>query len=169
MTTASELPNRQPLSTLPLKGLDGQDLGAEILENRLVLVVNVASECGYTPQYKNLQTLHADFAAKGFSVLGVPCNQFGAQEPGSAEEIQAFCQNNYGVTFPILQKQDVNGDGRSTLYSYLTDSSVGAKKDIKWNFEKFLVRQDGKVVARFASEIEADDPDLVSKVEKYLA
>ena len=169
MSEANQNAERKPLSQFSLKALDGTPVSSESLENKLVLLVNVASKCGFTKQYGGLQELHEAYAAKGFAVVGVPCNQFGAQEPGSPEEIADFCSSTYGVTFPILEKQDVNGDARSDLYDYLAQSPVGAHKDIKWNFEKFLVRQDGKVVARFASEIEGDDPDLVSKIEKYLA
>ena len=169
MTAAVKVLERTNVYELSLNSLQGVPLQAETLKDKLILAVNVASKCGYTKQYKELQSLYAEFADRGLVVLGVPCNQFGGQEPGTADEIQEFCTTNYGVNFPILEKQDVNGAERSALYDYLISSPVGAQKDVKWNFEKFLIRQDGKVVARFASEIEADDPDLIQKIEKYLA
>jgi glutathione peroxidase len=169
MTAAAQGTERKPLSTFDLHALNGEPLPSDALAGKLILLVNVASKCGFTKQYSGLQELQASYAGQGFTVLGVPCNQFGGQEPGSPQEIADFCNTNYGVTFPLLAKQDVNGEARSSLYDYLAESPVGAHKDIKWNFEKFLVRQDGKVVARFASEIEGDDPDLVAKIEKYLA
>ena len=169
MSTAVKVIDKTEIYELSLNALNGAPVNVEVLKGKLVLAVNVASKCGYTKQYKELQQLYANFKAQGLVVLGVPCNQFGGQEPGSAEDIQEFCTTNYDVTFPLLEKQDVNGAERSELYDYLISSPVGAQKDVKWNFEKFLIRQDGKVVARFASEIEGDDPDLVQKIEKYLA
>ena len=169
MTAAVKVLERTNVYELSLNSLQGVPLQAEALKDKLILAVNVASKCGYTKQYKELQSLYTNFENRGLVVLGVPCNQFGGQEPGTAEEIQEFCTANYGVSFPILEKQDVNGAERSALYDYLISSPVGAQKDVKWNFEKFLIRQDGKVVARFASEIEGDDPDLIQKIEKYLA
>jgi glutathione peroxidase len=169
MSTAVKVLEKTEVYELSLNALNGAPVNEDVLKGKLVLAVNVASKCGYTKQYKELQQLYANFKAQGLVVLGVPCNQFGGQEPGSAEDIQEFCTTNYDVTFPLLEKQDVNGAERSHLYDYLISSPVGAQKDVKWNFEKFLIRQDGKVVARFASEIEGDDPDLVQKIEKYLA
>ena len=169
MTVAVKVLERTAVYELSLNSLQGAPIPEETLKDKLVLAVNVASKCGYTKQYQELQSLYASYADQGLVVLGVPCNQFGGQEPGTAEEIQEFCSTTYGVNFPMLEKQDVNGPQRSALYDYLVSSPVGAQKDVKWNFEKFLIRQDGKVVARFASEIEGDDPDLIQKIEKYLA
>jgi glutathione peroxidase len=129
-----------------------------------VLVVNVASRCGMTPQYAGLQTLYDSYADRGFVVLGVPCNQFGAQEPGSAGEIQDFCSANYGVTFPLTEKVEVNGPGRHKLYQEL----VCGGEDIRWNFEKFVVAPDGRVAARFGPQVTPDDGQLVATVEKLL-
>jgi glutathione peroxidase len=128
----------------------------------VVLVVNVASQCGLTPQYTGLEALHKEFASRGFSVVGVPCNQFGAQEPGSAQEITTFCSTNYGVTFPMTEKIEVNGAGRHALYQLLTTTAdaEGHAGDIRWNFEKFLVGKDGKVVARFGPMVAPDDATL---------
>ncbi|MDM4720017.1 glutathione peroxidase [Micromonospora sp. WMMA1363] len=137
---------------------------------RALLVVNVASRCGLTPQYANLQALHDEYADRGLVVLGVPCNQFADQEPGSAAEINDFCQVNYGVTFPLTEKVDVNGPDRHPLYAELvsTPDAEGHTGDVRWNFEKFLVAPDGTVAARFAPEVTPDSPELRSAVEKVL-
>jgi len=129
-----------------------------------VLVVNVASRCGMTPQYAGLQALHDTYAERGFTVLGVPCNQFAGQEPGSAEDIQDFCSSTYGVTFPLTEKVDVNGPGRHPLYAAL----VGDGEDIQWNFEKFVIAPDGEVAARFGPQTKPQDGELVAVIEKQL-
>lgn len=128
------------------------------------LVVNVASKCGLTPQYNGLERLQEKYAGRGFTVLGVPCNQFGGQEPGAAGEIEEFCQVNYGVTFPLTEKVEVNGPGRHPLYTEL----IGAGGDIQWNFEKFLVAPDGRVAARFGPQTEPQDPEVVTAIESLL-
>src|SRR4030088_1947752 len=134
-----------------IAALDGSQLDLSQFKGTATLVVNVASRCGLTPQYAGLEQLHERFKGKGFSVLGVPCNQFGGQEPGSPEEIATFCSTSYGVTFPLTEKVDVNGEGRHPLYSQLTsvDDAEGAAGDIQWNFEKFLISPEGEIVARF--------------------
>ena len=131
--------------TVKIKGLTGGEDVLGAVANKVVLIVNVASKCGLTPQYTGLEALQKEFSSKGFSVLGVPCNQFGAQEPGTAKEIETFCSTNYGVTFPMTEKVDVNGDSRHALYSLLTSvkDAEGHSGDIRWNFEKFLVGKDG--------------------------
>jgi glutathione peroxidase len=136
-----------------------------------ILVVNVASKCGLTPQYEGLQRLHDTFAGRGFTVAGFPCNQFGAQEPGSSEEISEFCSLNYGVTFPMFAKIDVNGSGRHPLYTELTEvaDADGEAGDIQWNFEKFLIGRDGKVLGRFRPLTDPEAPELVSAIEASLA
>ncbi|MEO3857332.1 glutathione peroxidase [Acrocarpospora sp. B8E8] len=136
----------------------------ELLGGKAALVVNVASRCGLTPQYGGLVQLQDTYGERGFTVVGVPCNQFMGQEPGSAEEIQEFCSTTYGVDFPLLEKTDVNGDTRHPLYREL----IGDGDDIQWNFEKFLVNADGEVVSRFAPKVQPDDPTLVSSLEKIL-
>jgi len=140
------------------------------VNNNVVLVVNVASKCGLTPQYTALEALHKELAPKGFSVVGVPCNQFGGQEPGSAEEITTFCSTNYGVTFPMTEKVDVNGNERHPLYDILTSSADadGHTGDIRWNFEKFLVGKDGSVVGRFSPMVAPDDASLRAAIQKAL-
>ncbi|MEU7576413.1 glutathione peroxidase [Streptomyces sp. NPDC041068] len=137
---------------------------------KAVLIVNVASKCGLTPQYAGLERLHEQYAGRGFSVLGVPCNQFMGQEPGTSEEIAEFCSATYGVTFPMTEKVDVNGDGRHPLYAKLVEAAddEGHTGDIRWNFEKFLVNGDGDVVARFGPRTEPDAPEVVAAIEKNL-
>jgi glutathione peroxidase len=144
------------------------DLGQ--YHGRALLVVNVASRCGLTPQYAGLQALADEYADRGLTVLGVPCNQFAGQEPGSAAEIEEFCQVNYGVTFPLTEKVDVNGPHRHPLYAELvsTPDAEGHTGDVRWNFEKFLVAPDGTVAARFAPTVTPDAPELRAAVEKVL-
>lgn len=157
------------LDTMKLTRLDGTPLPDDTLDGKAVLFVNVASRCGYTRQYEGLQALWQAKKDDGLVIVGVPCNQFGAQEPGSSEEIATFCQRNYGVDFPLLEKQKVNGKERSELYTYLVDSSQGGGADIKWNFEKFVVGRDGEVVARFASGTEPDSDELARAIDAALA
>jgi len=153
---------------VPVRTLDGK--ATTLAKNKVLLIVNVASKCGFTPQYKGLQELHDKYAERGFSVVGVPCNQFGAQEPGSAEEIREFCSTNYGVSFPLLEKTDVNGKNRHALYQELTAIADGDGKagDVMWNFEKFLVAPDGTVVQRFRSQTGPEDEQLPKAIETQL-
>lgn len=154
---------------LTLHALDGGDLPLAPFKGQVVLVVNVASKCGLTPQYASLESLHQLYKAKGFSVLGLPCNQFAGQEPGSEREIQEFCSLNYGVSFPLSSKLEVNGPQRHSLYRLLAGEGAEYPGDISWNFEKFLVGKDGRVLARFAPRTAPDDPALVQAIEKALA
>ena len=150
--------------------LDGTPADLRDYGGKAVLVVNVASQCGLTPQYTGLEQIHEQFAERGFTVLGVPCNQFGGQEPGTAEEIASFCSTSYGVTFPVTEKVEVNGDGRHPLYQQLVDVPDGSGHigDIRWNFEKFLVAPSGEVVARFDPMTEPTSDEVVAAVEKVL-
>ncbi len=157
------------LSAVQTHTLTGGDFDMASLGGKAVLFVNVASKCGYTPQYAGLQSLYERYRERGLEIVGVPCNQFAGQEPGSAEQIADFCQRNYGVTFPILEKQDVNGAQRSALYRFLVDSEVGAGANVKWNFEKFVVDRAGRVVARFPSGTAPDDAALLAAVDKALS
>jgi len=143
---------------------------AELVGDKTVLVVNVASKCGLTPQYAGLVDLQRTYAERGFTVVGVPCNQFYGQEPGTAEEIQEFCSTTYGVDFPLLAKTEVNGDGRHPLYDVLTATpdAEGKAGDVEWNFEKFLVARDGEVLARFRPKVQPDDPAVIAAIEKSL-
>ena len=154
--------------------IQGLTSGTDVLggvANKVVLVVNVASKCGLTPQYTGLEALHNEFAGQGFSVVGVPCNQFGAQEPSSAEEITTFCSTTYGVTFPLTEKVDVNGSARHALYEKLTpvQDGEGHSGDIRWNFEKFLVGKDGTTVVRFGPMVAPDDAALRAAITKALS
>ena len=154
---------------VPINRLDGSPADLHAYEDKAVLVVNVASKCGLTPQYTGLEELHERFASRGFSVLGVPCNQFMGQEPGTAEEIATFCSTNYGVTFPLTEKVEVNGEGRHALYQELVDVpdvDDGHTGDIRWHFEKFVLAPGGEVVARFSPGVEPTSDEVVEVVEK---
>ena len=152
-----------------LQRLDGGPLDLHDYEDKALLIVNVASKCGLTPQYEGLEKLHEKYADAGFSVLGVPCTQFGEQEPGSPEEIATFCSTTYGVTFPMAEKVEVNGDGRHPLYAELTAvaDAEGRDGDIQWNFEKFLVAPGGQV-SRFGPRVAPEDETLVEAVKAAL-
>ncbi|ANN15766.1 glutathione peroxidase [Amycolatopsis orientalis] len=155
---------------IPLKTLAGEDTTLGALEGKALLVVNVASKCGLTPQYTGLEKLQERYADKGFSVVGFPCNQFAGQEPGTAEEIQTFCSTTYGVSFPLFEKLDVNGEGRHPLYAELTKAAdaEGAAGDVQWNFEKFLVAPSGEVVGRFRPRTEPEDAEITKAIDAVL-
>ena len=148
--------------------LDGGELDLRELQGKAVLVVNVASKCGLTPQYAGLEKLHERYADRGFVTLGVPCNQFGGQEPGTEQEIAEFCSATYGVTFPMLAKTDVNGTGRAPLFDALTavPDADGTAGDVQWNFEKWLLSPDGEPVARFRPRTEPDDPSITTALDR---
>ncbi|MCU1490650.1 MAG: Peroxiredoxin [Acidimicrobiaceae bacterium] len=153
-----------------ISALDGTPLDLHQFAGQAVLVVNVASRCGLTPQYTGLEALQERYADRGFTVLGVPSNQFAGQEPGTAEEIQTFCSTTYGVTFPLTEKIEVNGPGRHPLYEELvsTPDTDGEAGDVKWNFEKFLVAPDGTVAARFRPTIEPENETVIGAIEAVL-
>jgi glutathione peroxidase len=153
-----------------MKSLTGQEVDLAQYQGKVLLIVNVASECGYTPQYKGLQALHNKYSQSGLAVLGFPCNQFGHQEPGTSEQIARFCQRNYGVTFDMFEKVDVNGRNQCDLYKHLTSPDVHAKYPgpIQWNFEKFLIARDVTVVARFGSSVAPESKSLVEAIEREL-
>jgi glutathione peroxidase len=158
------------LADIPLTTLSGESTSLADYADRAVLVVNVASKCGLTPQYGALEQLVRDYGDRGLTVIGVPCNQFMGQEPGTADEIQTFCSTTYGVTFPLLAKTDVNGDDRHPLFAELTQTpdAAGEAGDIQWNFEKFLLAPGAKVVNRFRPRTEPDAPEVVSAIEAIL-
>jgi glutathione peroxidase len=150
--------------------IDGHERSLADHAGEVVLVVNTASECGYTPQLAGLEALHQAYRDRGFTVLGFPCNQFGEQEPGSHEEIATFCSTNYGVTFPMFEKIEVNGEDRHPIYQELTKTAdtEGHDGDIRWNFEKFLVDRDGNVVGRFGPQVEPESDEVVGAIEAAL-
>ncbi|KXT58941.1 glutathione peroxidase [Gordonia sp. LUNF6] len=158
------------IKDIPVRALDGSDFSLAGLPGPL-LVVNVASKCGLTPQYTALEQLQKDYGPRGLTVVGVPCNQFMGQEPGSADEIATFCSTTYGVTFPLLEKTDVNGADRHPLYAALTQTpdADGESGDIQWNFEKFLVDADGTVLRRFRPRTEPDSPEVIGAIEAALS
>ena len=168
--TAAGVPFAMSIYATSIATLDGKPNALSAAEGKITLVVNVASKCGLTPQYEGLENLQKQYASRGFTVVGVPCNQFRGQEPGTAEEIQTFCSTTYGVTFPLTEKVDVNGDERHSLYTQLTPvaDAEGVNGDIRWNFEKFLVGRDGNVIARFSPMVTPDAPELVSAIEAAL-
>lgn len=157
------------LLDIPLKDIDGKATSLKAYQGKVMLVVNVASRCGFTPQYKGLEALHRKFKDQGFTVLGFPSNDFGGQEPGTAAEIKEFCSTNYDVTFPMFDKVKVKGDGKHPLYAALTGQSSPFPGDVGWNFGKFLIGADGKILARFDSRVSPESADLISAVEKALA
>lgn len=159
------------LHDFTLPAIDGADRSLSDLKGQVALVVNVASECGLTPQYEGLQGLHGEYGGRGLVVLGFPCNQFKGQEPGTEAQIQAFCSTNYGVTFPLFSKIEVNGPGRHPLYAWLTSQPTEPEGpgDVQWNFGKFLVGKDGAVRARFEPTVAPNDPALVAAIEAALA
>ena len=159
------------LYDIPVNTLQGQPSSLGDHKGKVLLVVNVASRCGLTPQYEGLERLHERYADRGFAVVGFPCNQFGAQEPGTSEEIQEFCSATYGVTFPMFEKVEVNGDGRHPVYSILTETADanGEAGDIQWNFEKFLVGSDGTVLGRFRPRTEPESDEVVGAIEAALS
>ena len=159
------------LRDLPLTTIDGTPTSLAALGNGPTLVVNVASQCGLTPQYVGLERIAQRYAARGLTVVGVPCNQFGAQEPGSAAEISAFCSETYGVTFPLLEKAQVNGADRHPLFATLTgvEDADGYTGDVRWNFEKWVIAADGTVVARFAPKTDPEAPEVLAALDHALA
>ena len=159
-----------PMWNAPIKTLQGKDAKLADYKGKALLLVNVASKCGLTPQYETLEALQKKYEAKGFTVIGFPCNQFSGQEPGTAKEIETFCSTTYGVTFPMMEKIEVNGAGRHEIYKALTPlaDAKGHTGDIRWNFEKFVVSADGTKITRFDPKTTPDDPTLIAAVEASL-
>jgi len=160
--------NMNNILSYKVKDINGKEVSLSDYKGKVLLIVNVASKCGYTKQYKGLQELYTKYKDKGFEVLGFPCNDFGNQEPGSNKEIQEFCEMNFGVTFPMFDKIKVLGENKAPLYEKLTDNSVTGKEDIKWNFEKFLIDKNGNIVKRYKSGVEPLSKELVEDLEKEL-
>jgi glutathione peroxidase len=156
-----------PFYEMQVESIEDKSYSLSEYRGKVVLVVNTASECGFTPQYKGLEAIYEKYKAKGLVVLGVPCNQFGGQEPGTESDIKKFCELRYGVRFPLLKKEDVKGPHQSPLFNFLVSHSPDPG-EVKWNFEKFLVGKDGKVMQRFGSKVEPEDKLLISAIEKAL-
>jgi len=154
---------------IPVKDIDGKDTSLKAYQGKVLLVVNVASKCGLTPQYKALETMHEKYKDKGFTVLGFPCNQFMGQEPGTNEQIKQFCSTKYNVSFPLFDKLEVNGPNRHPLYVALAGKDSPFPGDIKWNFGKFLIGRDGKILKRFEPRTVPDAPEVVAAIEAALA
>jgi glutathione peroxidase len=164
--TAHAEPN---LAGIPLKDINGKNTSLKAYQGQVLLLVNVASECGYTPQYKSLEATHRKYKDQGLAVLGFPCNDFGAQEPGSNEEIKMFCSSKYDVTFPLFDKLHVKGSEQHPLYAALTGKESPYPGDVKWNFGKFLVARDGKIIQRWESKVAPDSAEITKAIETALA
>lgn len=166
---ASTMSAASNVYSFTLPSIDGKPLPIADFKGKVILMVNVASRCGYTPQYSALEALYEKYKDQGFVILGFPANNFGNQEPGTNQEIKTFCTRNYNVSFPIYSKISVKGDDQAPLYKYLTqDANPAVTGDVKWNFTKFLVNRDGQVVERFESAVTPDSPEVVSAIEKLL-
>jgi glutathione peroxidase len=159
------LPAANSVHEFTLNDIDGKPVSLAEFKGKVVLIVNVASKCGFTPQYTGLEALYEKYKDQGFVIVGVPANNFGSQEPGTNEEIKTFCTRKYNVSFPMLAKVSVKGDDITPLYKYLTETKGG---DVKWNFTKFLIGKDGQVAERFESAVKPDDPGLAAAVESAL-
>ena len=157
------------LSDIPLKDINGKDTSLKAYKGQVLLIVNVASKCGYTPQYKSLEATFRKYKDQGFEVLGFPCNQFGGQEPGTNEEIKQFCSSKYDVTFPLFDKLDVKGANQHPLYVALSGKESPFPGDVKWNFGKFLVGRDGKIIKRWDSKVTPDSEEISKAIEAALA
>ena len=170
MRQTARMANDSSLYDIPVNTLSGDAGSLAEHKGKALLIVNVASRCGLTPQYTGLEALHEQYGDRGFAVVGFPCNQFGAQEPGSPDEIATFCSTTYGVTFPLYEKIDVNGEDRHDIYDELTKAAdvEGYSGDIRWNFEKFLVSPTGEIVARFSPIVTPEAPELVDAIEAAL-
>ena len=157
------------ISAIKVKDMDGKDVSLSSYKGKVLLIVNLASKCGYTPQYEELQKLYKKYKDQGLEILGFPCNDFGGQEPGTNQEIKEFCSTNYGVTFKLFDKVKILGTDKSKLYAVLTDNDVTGTKDVKWNFEKFLIAKNGDIVSRFPSKVEPMDKQIIEAIDKELS
>ncbi len=159
---------KNSINDIVVKDMSGKKIPLSSYNGKVLLIVNVASKCGFTPQYEGLEKIYKKYNDKGFEILAFPCNDFGGQEPGTNEEIKNFCSSKYDVTFKLFDKIKVLGDEKIPLYAKLTDNDVTGKSDIKWNFEKFLISKDGRIVERFRSKIKPTDEELTSAIEAEL-
>jgi glutathione peroxidase len=169
VATVVSLHAADSLYDIPLKGIDGKDTSLKPYAGKVLLIVNVASHCGFTPQYKGLEAIYQKYSAQGLVVCGFPCNQFGGQEPGTDAEIQQFCTGKYDVTFPLFDKLEVNGKNRHPLYELLAGKTSPFPGNIKWNFNKFLIGRDGKILARFGSPTKPESEEVTKAIEAALA
>ncbi len=169
LMAASAFADDTKIYSIPLKDIDGKDATLKTYAGKPLLIVNVASKCGFTPQYTGLEAVWRKYKDKGLMVLGFPSNDFGAQEPGTNEEIKQFCSSKFDVTFPMFDKVQVKGDGQSPLYAALTGPESPVPGPVKWNFGKFLIGRDGKILARFDSKVTPDSPELTKAIEDALA
>ena len=156
------------INDIAVLDMNNKEVKLSSYNGKVLLIVNVASECGNTPQYAGLEDIYKEFQPKGFEILAFPCNDFGGQEPGTNEQIQTFCTANYGVTFKLFDKIKVLGADKSPLYQLLTDNSVTGKGDVKWNFEKFLISKDGKIVTRFGNKVQPTSDEVIAAIESQL-
>ncbi len=156
------------INDITVMDMENDSIQLSDYNDKVLLIVNVASECGYTPQYKGLEEIYQNYNSLGFEILAFPCNDFGAQEPGTNEEIKAFCSSNYNVTFMLFDKINVLGEEKSPLYERLTNNSITDKSDINWNFEKFIISKDGKITARFLTKVEPTDEAITKLIEQEL-
>ena len=164
----SEAKMNNNISNLSVKDIDGKIVNLSDYKGKVLLIVNVASYCGYTKQYAGLEQIYRKYKDKGLEILAFPCNQFGQQEPGTNEEIKSFCSSKFDVSFRLFDKVDVNGKDQSPLYSILTNNETTGKADIKWNFEKFLIDKNGNIISRYASKVEPESKELTSAIELEL-
>ncbi|HZW37807.1 MAG TPA: glutathione peroxidase [Ignavibacteriaceae bacterium] len=162
------LDSKNDINGIVVKDIDGNDVNLSDYKGKVLLIVNVASKCGYTPQYKGLESLYEKYKDKGFEILAFPCNDFGGQEPGTNEEIKDFCSSNFNVKFKLFDKIKVLGSEKSPLYEVLTNNDVTGKGEIKWNFEKFLISKDGKIISRYPSNVEPESRVLIDEIEKQI-
>jgi len=156
------------INDITVLDMNNKEVKLSSYNGKVLLIVNVASECGNTPQYAGLEDIYKEFQSQGFEILAFPCNDFGGQEPGTNEEIKTFCTTNYGVTFPLFDKVKILGPDKSPLYAVLTNNSVTGKGDVKWNFEKFLISKDGKIVERFGNKVQPTSEEVTSAIEEQL-
>jgi glutathione peroxidase len=156
------------INNITVLDMNNKEVKLSSYNGKVLLIVNVASECGNTPQYAGLEEIYKEFQPEGFEILAFPCNDFGGQEPGTNEEIKTFCTTNYGVTFPLFNKVKILGPDKSPLYAVLTDNSVTYKGDVKWNFEKFLIDRNGNIVARFGNKVQPTSDEVISAIKAQL-
>jgi glutathione peroxidase len=167
-TASINIPDPGNVHDVSVKDMEGNEISLSEYEGKVLLIVNVASKCGYTPQYEGLQKIYETYSSKGFEILAFPCNDFGKQEPGTNEEIKEFCSSKYNVTFKLFDKIKVLGEDKSPLYEVLTTNEATGTGDIKWNFEKFIIAKDGTIVERFASGVKPESEELTAAIEKEL-